>query len=178
MLGLKKFMLVKWVSNRKMEYLNGVRPKSNLTNTAFHHKHILHGPLARYGKLRVAHAPGMPGTFSPPPRFSDPDMHLGTCMTHVAWCMPGSLTSGFLWSWWRGKRSRRKRNPQFCVSGKRPMLHRFCGYIHIWHSYFVAITSIHISCFPGPAGLWSTLGANIEMWSVFAMVFRGVLQPV
>ena len=25
------------------------------------------GPLARYIKLRVAHAPGMPGTFSPPP---------------------------------------------------------------------------------------------------------------
>ena len=26
--------------------------------------------------------------------------------THVVWCMPGSLTSGFLWSRWRGKRSR------------------------------------------------------------------------
>ena len=25
-----------------------------------------HGPLARYVKLRVAHVPGMPGTFSPP----------------------------------------------------------------------------------------------------------------
>ena len=25
-----------------------------------------HGPLIRYVKLRVAHAPGMPGTFSPP----------------------------------------------------------------------------------------------------------------
>ena len=25
-----------------------------------------HGPIARYAKLRVAHAPGMPGTFSPP----------------------------------------------------------------------------------------------------------------
>ena len=34
-----------------------------------------------------------------------------------------SLTSGFLWSQWRGKRSRhsqRMRNPQFYVSGKRP----------------------------------------------------------
>ena len=27
----------------------------------------LHGPLTRYVKLWVAHAPGMPGTFSPPP---------------------------------------------------------------------------------------------------------------
>ena len=66
----------------------------------------------------------MPGTFSPPPRFSDPDMHHGTCVTHVPWCMPRSLISGFLWSRWRGKRSRpsqRMRNPQFCVSGKRPL---------------------------------------------------------
>ena len=66
----------------------------------------------------------MPGTFYPSPRISDPDMHHGTCVTHVPWCMPGSLTSSFLWSGWRGKRSRhfrRKRNPHFCVSGKRPM---------------------------------------------------------
>ena len=26
-----------------------------------------HGPLTRYVTLHVAHAPGMPGTFSPPP---------------------------------------------------------------------------------------------------------------
>ena len=62
-----------------------------------------HGPLARYVKLRVAHAPGMPGTFSSPPRVSDPDMHHGTCVTHVPWCMPESITSGILWCrWWNG----------------------------------------------------------------------------
>ena len=80
-----------------------------------------HGPLTRYVKLRVAYAPGMPGTFSPPPRFSDPHMHHGTCVTHIPWCMPGSLTSGFLWSRWREKfsrHSRRMRNAQFYVSGK------------------------------------------------------------
>ena len=44
----------------------------------------------------------MPGTFSPSPRVSDPDMHHGTYVTHVPWCMPGSLTSGFFWSRWRG----------------------------------------------------------------------------
>ena len=38
----------------------------------------------------------MPGTFSPPPRVSDPEMRRGMCVTHVQWCMPGSLTSGFL----------------------------------------------------------------------------------
>ena len=87
-------------------------------------KTLLHGPLTRYAKLRVAHAPGMPETISSPPLVSDPDMHHGTCLTHVAWCMSGSLTSGFLWNRWRGKRSRhfrRMRNPQFCVSGKRPI---------------------------------------------------------
>ena len=83
-----------------------------------------HGPLTRYVKLRVAHVPGMPETFSPPPRVSDPDMYHGTCVTHVPWCMPGSLISGFLWSRCRWKRSRhslRMRNPQFYVSGKRPI---------------------------------------------------------
>ena len=102
-------------------------------NTAWYHSsrkarvglsHIVNGPLTRYAKLRVAHAPGMPGTFSPPPLFSDPDKHHGTCLTHVPWCMPGSLSSGFLWSRRRGKRSwhsRRMRNPQFCVSDKRSM---------------------------------------------------------
>ena len=83
-----------------------------------------YGPLARSAKLRDAHAPGMPGTFFPPPRFSDPDRHHGTCVTHVPWCMPGSLTSGLLWSRWWGKlsrHSRRIRNPQFWVSGKRPL---------------------------------------------------------
>ena len=82
----------------------------------------LNGHLARYAKLRVAHAPGMPGWFSPPPQVRDPDMHHGTCVTHVPWCMPGSLICIFLWSWWRGKRSRhsrRMRNPQVYVSGKR-----------------------------------------------------------
>ena len=93
----------------------------------FHMELCFNGLLARYMKLRVAHAPGMPGTFSPPPWVSDPDMHHGTCVTHVPWCMPGSLTDGFLWSRWRGKRfrhSRRMRKPQFAVSGKRPMVHK------------------------------------------------------
>ena len=43
-----------------------------------------------------------------------------TCVTHVPWCMPGSLTSGR----WREKsspHSRHMRNPQFKVSGKRVM---------------------------------------------------------
>ena len=54
-------------------------------------------------KIADAHAPGMPGTFSPSPQVSDPDMHHGTCVTHVPWCMPGSLYSSFLWNRRRGK---------------------------------------------------------------------------
>ena len=87
-------------------------------------KDPLYEPLTRYVKLRVAHAPGMPGTFSPPPRVSYPDRHHCTCVMHVPWCIPGTLTSGFLWSRWRGKRSRHPRcmrNPQFYISGKRRM---------------------------------------------------------
>ena len=66
------------------------------------------GDLRRYGPLAIskilgcAYAPGMPGTFSPPPRVSDPGMHHGTCVTHVPWCMPGSLSNDFLWSRRRG----------------------------------------------------------------------------
>ena len=44
-------------------------------------------------KIAGAHASGMPGTFSPPPQVSDPDMHHGTCV----------LSSGFLWNRWVGK---------------------------------------------------------------------------
>ena len=61
----------------------------------------LHGPPAGYAKLWVAHAPRMPGTVSSPSRVSDPNMRV----TQMPWCMPGSLTSGFPWTWWRGKRS-------------------------------------------------------------------------
>ena len=49
------------------------------------------------GRLRVAHAPVMTGTFSRhrlhrEPLVSDPGMHGGTCVTHVPWCTSRSLT--------------------------------------------------------------------------------------
>ena len=52
-------------------------------------------PLASYQIRKIAglHAPGMPWTFFPPSQVSDSDMHHGTCVTHVPWCMPGSLTT-------------------------------------------------------------------------------------
>ena len=73
-----------------------------------------HGTLTRYVNLRVAHALGMPGTIAPLPRFSDLDMHHGTCVTHVPSFLSGSLTSGFLWK--RSRHSWHMPNPYFFTS--------------------------------------------------------------
>ena len=62
-----------------------------------------HGPLARYVKLWVVHAPGMPGTVSRSPRVSDPDMHHGTAVTVIEGQSRGTLIfSSMLWvdKWW------------------------------------------------------------------------------
>ena len=59
-----------------------------------------HGPLTRYAKLRVVHEPRMPGErffrhrLRRKPLVSDPGMHHGTCVTHMPWCISGSLTRG------------------------------------------------------------------------------------
>ena len=85
---------------------------------------------------------GNAGNVFPSPRVSHPDMHHGSCETHVPWCMPGSLTSGLLLNRWRGKRSRhsrRMRKPQVYVSGKRPM--GVASHNKPDHSYFM---SFHI----------------------------------
>ena len=89
------------------------------------------GPLTRYVKLSTAHAPGMLGTFPPPPQVSDTDMHHGTCVKHVTWCMPGSLTSGFFFQVGGGENipgipGACMRNPQFYDSGKRPIISPLC----------------------------------------------------
>ena len=56
--------------------------------------------------------------FKRKPLVSDPGMHHGTCVTHVPWCMSGSLTCG------DGENVPGIPGacaPQFCVSGKRPI---------------------------------------------------------
>ena len=60
-------------------------------------QHHYHGPFTRYVQLRVAHASWMPGMFSShrlhrKPLVSDPGMQHDMCVTHVPWCMSGSLT--------------------------------------------------------------------------------------
>ena len=84
-----------------------------------------HGPLTRYLKLWAAHAPRMSGTFSPPPssketasyrpRHASRHVRPARAVMHVRIANPR----------WRGKRSRpyqRMRNPQFYISGKRPIV--------------------------------------------------------
>ena len=85
---------------------------------------IHHGPLSRSVKLRVAHAPRIPGTFPPPPtsketasyrsRHESRHVHHARAVMHV----------GIDYPRWRGKRpwySRCMHNPQVYVCGKRPI---------------------------------------------------------
>ena len=110
------------------------------------HDSYYNGPLARCVSLRVVHAPGMLGTFSPPPRVSEPDMHHDTCVTHVSWWMPGSLTTSLIWSQWWGKRhTRGMHNPQFYVSGKRPIAASItAGHSHRYYTLHSNMKCYHI----------------------------------
>ena len=80
------------------------------------------GPLTRYVKLRVVHAPGMPGMFSPPPTSKETSsLWLRHASRHVRDAR-AVMHVGIANPRWRGKstqHSRRMHNPQFYVSGKR-----------------------------------------------------------
>ena len=83
-----------------------------------------HGPLTRYAKLQVAHAPGMPGTFPPAADFEgNRYLAIPACITARAWrtcrdacrdrlpAVTGKTFPAFP----------AHAHPQFCVSGKRPI---------------------------------------------------------
>ena len=80
------FQMWEFTNPQTFLYTN-VRQMSDANN--FGHKigiprdNIYNGPLARFVKLRFAHALGTPGTFSPRPWVNNPGMHHGTCVTHV-----------------------------------------------------------------------------------------------
>ena len=82
------------VGTLKCWFLEGQIPECGWNETTT----IAWGSIGR--KIWVAHAPGIPTKVFPPPWVSDLDMNHGTRATHVPWCKPGSLTSGFLWSRW------------------------------------------------------------------------------
>ena len=117
-------------------------------------------------------------------------MHSGTCVSHVPWCMPGSLTKGFLWIRWQGKRSRHSRlmrNPQFCVSFERPIAMLFNCSMRSLNSYVLDVsiwtyceTSL---CFKGLDGIiYYIYPCQAPYWwltpskYVFAVFFRGCVS--
>ena len=90
----------------------------------YEHKPFDNGPLTRYAKLQVAHAPGMPGTFSSAADF-DRNRYLAipTCITARAWRTCRDACRDRLPAV-TGKKLRAfpaHVHPQFCVSGKRPI---------------------------------------------------------
>ena len=96
---------------------------SPFINIRMYGKSIWYEPLIRYITfLWVAHAPGIPGTFSPP---STPQGIVRKISRHASCHVRHARTVmhiGIAKPRWRGKRSRhsrRMRNPRFYVSGKR-----------------------------------------------------------
>ena len=82
-------------------------------------------PLTRYAKLQFAHAPGLSGTFSPPPtptetaslRYRHASRHVryARALMHVGIANPR----------WRGKRSQHSQRmciPRFFIYDKRPIV--------------------------------------------------------
>ena len=71
------------------------------------------------------------------PLVRDPGMHHGTCITHVPWCMSGSVA--------RSGGENVPGNPKYCASGKRPMhMKYFCHLVqskYEWY-YHVGVNAI------------------------------------
>ena len=83
-----------------------------------------HGPLTRYVKLQVAHAPGMPGTFSPAADFKgNRKLAIPTCITARAWrtCRDACRDRAPAVTGKTFPAFPAHAHLQFCVSGKRPM---------------------------------------------------------
>ena len=92
-------------------------------------------------KIAGCACPGNAGNVFPRHR----GLAIPTCVTHVPWCMSGSLTSVFLLKSVAGERSRhsqRMRNPQFYISGKRPIvpvsIYDIWVWWILWHLYLYA----------------------------------------
>ena len=100
----------------------------------------------------------MSGKFSPSPQVSDPDMHHGTCVSHVPWCMPGSLTSGFLWNRRRGKTF-----PAFPAHAQ-PAILRICKEAHVREFSKFKIRLILCACVFVGSGWWMIINGRIQTY--------------
>ena len=108
----------------------------------------------------------MPGTFSPPRTSKE----TASCRSrHASRHLRDAR--GIAKPWWRGKRSRRMRNPQFYVSGKRPMEESCWNLMGIYRALFRILLVSLMAHRSGPMGhLWSRLillvSVNIlSMWN-------------
>ena len=107
------------------------------------------GPLTRCANLLVAHAPGMAGTFSPPPASKETaredSRHASRHVRHAYAVMHVGIANPR----WRGKRSRhskRMRNRQFGVSGKRAIEYVPSDMSHPWYDgIYLTNKSSHFS---------------------------------
>ena len=85
-----------------------------------------YGPLARYVKLRVAHAPGMLGTFPPAPTSKKTagkrSRHASRHVRHAR----AVMHVGIAYLGWRGKRSRHSRRMRICNLRIRQEAHCTC----------------------------------------------------
>ena len=120
--------------------------------------YLFYGHLARYIKLWVAHVLGMPGIFSLLPNSKETASKRSH---HASWHVRHAhavIHFGIADPWWQGKHSwhsRRMCNPQFCISGKRPMMQlswfrQFC----IVNDHAKTNDDVIWKCFIVTAPLW------------------------
>ena len=84
---------------------------------------LRNGPLTRYAKLWVAHAPGMPGTFFPPPTSKETASQRSRYASRHVSDARAVMHVGIANSRWWGKRSQHSRcmgNPQFTYLARGP----------------------------------------------------------
>ena len=110
-----------------------------------YYEHFTAWPLTRYVKSRVAHAPGKPGTFSPLPTSKETaSWQSRHAPRHVRDARAVRVRiANPRWRWKRSRHSRRMRNPQFYVSGKRPVEGVCNPESHSW-GYCTAINILYL----------------------------------
>ena len=123
------FAGIMWPGDVGKHPISGIVPKSNcLLSTSGPYSFrclpndVLHGHLARYEKLRVAHAPDLPGMFSPSATLNETTRYRSRYASRHVRDARSVMHVGIDNPRCRGKRSRhsrRMRNPYFYVSGKR-----------------------------------------------------------
>ena len=122
-----------------------------------------YGPLTRYVKLQVAHAPGMLGTFSPDADFKwNRLLAIPACITARAWRTCRDACRDRLLAVTRKTFPAfpAHAHPQFSVSGKRPMA------VHVlWKSLRVCVQS----------SSWFHLRRATRMYSSAAIFFNPLI---